>query len=318
MRSLRHSVASTLTRRSPSLGRWTSSKTDFGYQEVDRNAKERLVRDVFSSVATKYDIMNDLMSMGVHRLWKDEFVSMMGLTASANVESQHVPRVLDVAGGTGDIAFRIAQTLASTKYASKLNDSLANGAYDQVENRPIVVCDINPEMLAVGKERAIPMLGAKQSKLVGFVEGNAERLPFADNTFDLYTIAFGLRNVTNKEVALGEAYRVLRPGGRLMILEFSEVRQPLLRMAYDQFSFHIIPRIGEVVAQDRSSYQYLVESIRRFPKQDELLGMVRQAGFRCASYVNFTLGVCAVHSGYKLEDSPNVKAAEEVKAEPKV
>ena len=155
-------------------------------------------------------------------------------------------------------------------------------------------------MLEVGRGRVMTAVGGSTSRLIGFVEGNAERLPFEDNSFDLYTIAFGLRNVTNKDVALREAYRVLKPGGRIMIMEFSSLSSPMMQHMYDQYSFSVIPTIGELVANDRQSYQYLVESIRKFPKQEQLLGMVRAAGFGCASYTNLTFGVVAIHSGFKL------------------
>lgn len=189
----------------------------------------------------------------------------------------------------------------SSKYYPLLQSKLSSGEYEQMEHKPIVVCDINPDMLAVGRGRAPGVLGAAHAGMLGFVEGNAEQLPFADGSFDLYTIAFGLRNVTNKDVAIREAYRVLRPGGRLMVLEFSHVTQPLFKSIYDQFSFHVIPTIGQVVARDKASYQYLVESIRQFPRQDELLAMLQAAGFQCCSYTNFSLGIVAVHSGFKLK-----------------
>jgi ubiquinone/menaquinone biosynthesis methyltransferase len=180
--------------------------------------------------------------------------------------------------------------------------SITSNLTDKVvdDERQVVVCDINPDMLSVGRGRVASAVGTTTSKLIGFVEGNAEKLPFRDQSFDLYTIAFGLRNVTNKDVALKEAYRVLKPGGRIMIMEFSSLKNPMLQQMYDGYSFNVIPKIGELVANDRESYQYLVESIRKFPKQEELLGMVRSAGFGCASYRNLTFGVVAVHSGFKL------------------
>ena len=262
--------------------------------------KESLVKQVFSSVASKYDVMNDLMSMGAHRLWKDELIRMIGYDAASKAEPDLIPRHLDVAGGTGDIAFRSAIEL--TKCYQSTVKSMTSTQVDTLldDERQVVVCDINPDMLSVGRGRVVSAVGINTSKLIGFVEGNAERLPFEDNSFDLYTIAFGLRNVTNKDVALKEAYRVLKPGGRIMIMEFSSLNNPMLQQMYDGYSFNVIPKIGELVANDRESYQYLVESIRKFPKQEELLGMVRAAGFGCASYRNLTFGVVAVHSGFKI------------------
>eukprot|EP01040_Poterioochromonas_malhamensis_P010621 gene10621-11565_t len=272
---------------------------DFGFKEVSREEKEKLVRGVFSSVASKYDIMNDFMSLGTHRLWKDEFVNMIGYEDAAKVDPDYIPRHLDVAGGTGDIAFRSALEM-NRLYGSNLQTAIQSNQYDKVEDRPIVVCDINPEMLAVGRSRAAEQVGQDKVNMLGFIEGNAEKLPFPDNSFDLYTIAFGLRNVTNKDVAIREAFRVLKKGGRIMILEFSHVPNSLISQVYDQFSFQIIPKIGKMVANDEASYQYLVESIRRFPKQEELLKMLSNEGFSCCNYVNFTFGVVAVHSGFKL------------------
>jgi 2-methoxy-6-polyprenyl-1,4-benzoquinol methylase len=250
--------------------------------------------------------MNDLMSGGIHRLWKDEFVNMMGIQASAaryvannNTETRRIPRLLDVAGGTGDISFRVAQQFF--KHFGSDVTALCNEPTMDETLRQIVVCDINPEMLAVGKSRAPEVLGHTESNLVGFVEGNAEKLPFESNSFDFYTIAFGLRNVTNKQAALNEAYRVLRPGGRLLVLEFSHLENPLMQAVYDQYSFTVIPKLGQVIANDSESYQYLVESIRRFPKQEELKQMFIDAGFNCVVYTNMTFGVVAVHSGFKLK-----------------
>lgn len=175
-------------------------RADFGYRDVAAEEKERLVKSVFSSVASKYDIMNDLMSGGTHRLWKDEFVNMMGITAAAKIDNNYVPRHLDVAGGTGDIAFRAAKKIA-TSYRQQVTALPPNNNLTDIENKQIVICDINPEMLAVGRDRAITQVGKDNIKLLGFVEGNAEKLPFADESFDIYTIAFGLRNVTNKDVS---------------------------------------------------------------------------------------------------------------------
>jgi len=259
-----------------------------------------MVKEVFSKVAQKYDVMNDFMSAGAHRLWKDDFVGMMGLRAAAKVQPDRVPRFLDVAGGTGDIAFRITQALFAAYDPATVLNAGPRGDGSAPQDRQVVVCDINPEMLAVGRQRAPVQLPGDQHAVVGFVEGNAETLPFPDDTFDVYTIAFGLRNVTNKEAALREAYRVLRKGGRLMVLEFSHVTNPLLAQLYDTYSFNVIPKLGGLVANDTASYQYLVESIRRFPTQGELQAMVSDAGFQCSTYTNFSFGVVAVHSGFKL------------------
>ena len=255
------------------------------------------MREVFSKVAGKYDVMNDLMSMGAHRLWKDELVRMMNFPAAAKASPTLIPRHLDVAGGTGDVAFRSVTAMAKSYGAAF--DILQDGKRADGE-RQVVVCDINPEMLAVGASRAPSVLG-DQSSSVGFVEGNAEALPFTDASFDLYTIAFGLRNVTDKAQALREAHRVLRRGGRLMVLEFSHLPHPLLQQVYDLYSFNVIPRLGAAIANDAASYQYLVESIRRFPKQRELQDMVTQAGFSYSTYSNMTLGIVACHSGWKLK-----------------
>lgn len=241
----------------------------FGFKEVGSSEKMRLVGDVFSSVAGDYDLMNDLMSGGIHRLWKNKFVSILHPSPRR--------KLLDVAGGTGDIAFRYRQKAGSAAQ--------------------ITVCDINKDMLAVGKDRAID-----RGYLKGFkwVQGNAEALPFEDDSYDIYTISFGLRNVPKIDDALEEAFRVLKPGGQFFCLEFSEVVNPLFRKIYDEYSFRVIPRIGEAVAKDRESYQYLVESIRQFPKQEELAGRMRAAGFEKVRYINLSGGIAAIHVGLKL------------------
>ncbi len=210
----------------------------FGYKKVAEGAKNRLVEDVFDSVASRYDLMNDLMSGGIHRIWKNRFVGLMHPSASKSL--------LDVAGGTGDISFRYRAAAGP--------------------DAQITVCDINKEMLKVGKSRAVD-----RGYLDGFkwVHGNAEKLAFPDNSFNLYSIAFGLRNVPKIDDALEEAFRVLKVGGQFFCLEFSRVKNDVLRKIYDEYSFRVIPKIGEVVAQDRDSYQYLVESIRQFPDQEE-------------------------------------------------
>ncbi len=266
----------------------------------------QLVREVFSRVASKYDVMNDVMSLGAHRLWKDELVSKMGIELAAKADPSAVPRHLDVAGGTGDIAFRALESVTKHYSQHPIIKSASNIIIDKDEtvedesNKTTVVCDINPDMLAVGKSRSLKVLNGNIKNLVGFVEGNAEKLPFPSNSFDIYTIAFGLRNVTNKNIALDEAYRVLKPGGKILIMEFSHVDNVIFKQIYDQYSMNVIPKLGELIANDHDSYQYLVESIRRFPKQEELLQMIQTAGFVCTNYTNLTLGIVAIHSGFKL------------------
>lgn len=244
------------------------------------------MKQVFESVAESYDVMNDLMSGGLHRLWKDYFVQQTNVKTMAKmvVAQQQEIRILDVAGGTGDIAFRMMEASSS----SKVN---------------ITVCDINAEMLRVGERRAQQRLGNQQQdwrKTLSFVEGNAQDLrDLEDNSFDLYTIAFGLRNVTDVDKALREAHRVLKPGGRFMCLEFSHLPNPMLQQLYDVYSFNVIPTMGQVVASDRESYQYLVESIRKFSNQQELVGQMQSAGFEHANYTNLTGGIVAIHDGWK-------------------
>jgi len=269
--------------------------THFGYSTVPEDDKERLVGHVFDNVASRYDVMNDVMSAGVHRVWKDTLVSMLGA---------HVPgcanlQVLDVAGGTGDIAFRIAHELAQAASATASAAAAADGG---IEPARIVVSDINPNMLAEGRRRAEQMasLSAPSAPRLEWVTADARQLPFDDNTFDLYTIAFGIRNVTRIDEALREAHRVLRPGGRFLCLEFSHVTNPVLAAVYEKYSFGVIPKMGELIASDRASYQYLVESIRKFPKQEDFAQMLRDAGLRAVTYTNLTSGCVAIHSGFKL------------------
>ncbi len=242
--------------------------THFGNQTVPEAEKAHRVRGVFTSVASKYDVMNDVMSGGVHRLWKDAMMDWLAPRAGQ--------RLLDVAGGTGDIAFRFLKR-AGAGHAT--------------------VLDLTEGMLTEGRKRAE---AERLSASLDWLVGDAMALPFADNSFDVYTISFGIRNVTRPEVALTEAFRVLRPGGRLMVLEFSQLPIPALQAAYDAYSFNVIPRMGQMIAGDRDSYQYLVESIRKFPDQETFLAMIRAAGFENAKYRNLTMGVAALHSGWKL------------------
>jgi demethylmenaquinone methyltransferase/2-methoxy-6-polyprenyl-1,4-benzoquinol methylase len=246
--------------------------THFGSQSIPLEEKQGRVDDVFHSVARRYDLMNDLMSGGLHRIWKDIL-----LTAVNPPKNARPFKLLDVAGGTGDIAFRVVQ---------------AGGAHVHV-----TVCDINAEMLAVGAERAAQR-GLEGS--VVFEQGNAEELPYADRSFDCVTIAFGIRNVPRIDRALAEAYRVLKIGGRFLCLEFSAVDVPGLDRLYELYSFQAIPRIGQAVTGDREAYQYLVESIRKFPRPKAFAGMIERAGFRRASFRQLTGGIVALHSGWKL------------------
>jgi demethylmenaquinone methyltransferase / 2-methoxy-6-polyprenyl-1,4-benzoquinol methylase len=250
----------------------SSPDTHFGFSTVRLDEKQGLVDDVFHKVARRYDLMNDLMSGGLHRAWKADLVS------NVNPPKGSAPfRHLDVAGGTGDIAFRVVDKGGSGTTST--------------------VCDINAEMLAVGRERA-----AKQRRddRVTFIEGNAEALPFEDRSFDAYTIAFGIRNVPRIDVALKEAYRVLKPGSRLQVLEFSKVDVPGLDRLYDAWSFNVIPPMGRMVTGDAQPYQYLVESIRQFPPPEAFAAMIRDAGFARVSYRALTGGIVCIHSGWRL------------------
>ncbi|MDT2076036.1 MAG: bifunctional demethylmenaquinone methyltransferase/2-methoxy-6-polyprenyl-1,4-benzoquinol methylase UbiE [Planktomarina sp.] len=242
--------------------------THFGFQTVPESEKVSKVQNVFTSVASKYDIMNDVMSMGVHRIWKE---AMMDWLAPRPGQ-----KLLDVAGGTGDISFKFIKR---------------SGAAHST------VLDITENMLLEGRKRA------EANQLVdslNWIVGDAMSLPFADNSFDVYTISFGIRNVTQPQIALDEAFRVLRPGGRLMVLEFSQIPVPLAQKAYDLYSFNVIPVMGKLVTNDRDSYQYLVESIRKFPDQETFLSMVQQSGFENASYRNLSFGIAVLHSGWKI------------------
>jgi demethylmenaquinone methyltransferase/2-methoxy-6-polyprenyl-1,4-benzoquinol methylase len=246
--------------------------THFGFEDVTVAEKSGRVRDVFSSVADSYDLMNDLMSMGVHRVWKSVFVSMVARRPDL--------RVLDVAGGTGDIAFRIHNTA-----------------------RPgtrITICDINPDMLAVGRRRAVDRGILGRDDAIGWVCGDAQAVPAPDSSFDVYTIAFGMRNVTDIPAALAEARRVLRPGGQFLCLEFSQVVLPLLDRIYDRYSFSVLPWLGRRVARDEDAYRYLAESIRRFPGQDEYAEMIRAAGLDRVRVRNLSGGIAAIHSARRV------------------
>ncbi|XP_069817361.1 2-methoxy-6-polyprenyl-1,4-benzoquinol methylase, mitochondrial [Dendropsophus ebraccatus] len=282
----------------------TSGKeTHFGFQTVPEAEKGKRVYHVFESVAKKYDIMNDSMSLGLHRLWKDWLVRHMNPTPGT--------QLLDVAGGTGDVAFRFINYIREQReklsrnkldHQQNLSWSDISRSYSQEQAGSLmmskaVICDINKEMLKVGKEKSL-RLGYCEG--LSWVAGDAEELPFADEKFDIYTIAFGIRNVTHVDKALEEAYRVLKPGGRFLCLEFSQVTNPVLARLYDLYSFQVIPVLGEVIAGDWKSYQYLVESIRRFPPQEEFKEMIEDAGFFKVTYNNLTSGVVAVHSGFKL------------------
>jgi len=247
----------------------SEQQTDFGFEKVPLQDKVRRVSAVFSSVAESYDLMNDLMSLGVHRLWKRFVVELAAVRSG-----QHV---LDVAGGTGDLARHFVDRVG--------------------ESGSVTLADLNADMLEVGRRR---LIDSGILKGVSFVRSNAESLPFADNQFDLVSIAFGLRNVTNKGKALGSMLRVMRPGAELLILEFSKLRVPMLDPLYRSYLMNALPRIGRVVAGDADSYRYLAESIRMHPSQEELLNMMRSAGFERCSYHNLSGGIAAVHRGYKL------------------
>lgn len=246
----------------------TENTTHFGYKDVPKEEKQALVADVFHSVAAKYDVMNDLMSFGVHRLWKRFTIDMSGVRPGN--------KVLDLAGGTGDL----------TKKFSKIVGPSGK----------VVLADINSSMLEVGRER---LTNQGYVGNIEYVQANAQYLPFEDNTFDVITIAFGLRNVTDKDEALRSMLRVLKPGGRLLVLEFSQTTNPLLKKAYDIYSFTALPLMGKLVTNDADSYKYLAESIRMHPDQETLKGMMEDAGFNRVSYHNMTGGMVALHRGIK-------------------
>jgi demethylmenaquinone methyltransferase/2-methoxy-6-polyprenyl-1,4-benzoquinol methylase len=246
----------------------SQNTTHFGFKTVDETEKAGMVEGLFSSVANKYDVMNDAMSLGIHRIWKDAMMDWLAPRGAL--------KLLDVAGGTGDVAFR---------FLKRAPESHAT------------VFDMTQGMLDAGRTRAE---AADMARSLDWVCGDAMALPFEDNTFDVYTISFGIRNVTRPQKALEEAYRVLRPGGRLMVLEFSQIPNPAMQWAYDQYSFNVIPKMGQVIANDADSYRYLVESIRQFPDQDTFLQMIKDAGFENAKYRNYTMGIAALHSGWKI------------------
>ena len=245
-----------------------SAHTHFGYQNVPEVNKSALVKEVFNNVSSKYDVMNDLMSVGIHRVWKNTLINWL-----APKENQNL---LDVAGGTGDIATRF------------LNKAKSGNA---------TILDMTESMLQEGTKR---ITNSSLSSRMRWVVGDAMALPFKKNTFDIYTISFGIRNVTKIDKALSEAFRVLKPGGRIMILEFSKLPNPMMQRAYDLYSFNVIPKIGEIVVGDKDSYQYLVESIRKFPDQVSFANMITEAGFENVKFRNLTFGVAALHSGWKI------------------
>lgn len=245
--------------------------TAFGFEQVNEGEKQDKVNDVFHSVAHRYDLMNDLMSMGVHRLWKEALVS------KASPSKRPGWRGLDMAGGTGDIAFKLVEASGGAAH--------------------VTVSDINTSMLEEGEKRAVKNGLADN---VDFVEANAEKLPFESNTFDAYTISTGIRNVPRIDFALAEAFRVLKPGGQFLCLEFSEVVVPMLDKFYDEWSFRAIPAIGKMVTGDGESYQYLVESIRKFPNQESFKSMIETAGFSRVDYRNMSGGIVALHTGWKI------------------
>jgi len=251
--------------------------SDFGFRKVSAEEKSQMVRDVFSSVAQRYDLMNDLMSGGLHRIWKNALVDWLAPRPGITV--------LDVAGGTGDITFRIFERLERA-------DSL-------VLPGQITMCDINTAMLQVGQTRAAQKFGPRADALT-WITGTAEDLPFPNHSFDAYTIAFGIRNVTHMDRALAEAYRVLKPGGRFLCLEFSPVNLPVLDKLYDAYSLTVVPRLGEWVTGDGDAYRYLVESIRRFPDREIFKSMIENAGFSLSSIRTFSGGIVTLHSAWAI------------------
>jgi len=245
-----------------------SPTTHFGYRTVTENQKSNLVKDVFTSVASRYDLMNDLMSLGIHRIWKDAMMDWLAPRSGQNL--------LDVAGGTGDIAFRFLK---------------------RVKGGRATVLDFTQSMLVEGRHRSEVQ---EFRDHLHWVVGDAMSLPFPDNSFDIYTVSFGLRNVTQPTMALSEAWRVLKHGGRLMVLEFGRMPNDGLQYLYDSYSFEVIPRLGQFIVRDRESYRYLVESIRKFSDQETFLEAIRQAGFENSKYRNLSMGIAALYSGWKI------------------
>jgi len=281
--------------------------THFGFKTIPKSQKVSMVGSVFTNVADKYDVMNDAMSLGIHRLWKDEFVSILKPTPGSTI--------LDVAGGTGDIAFRMFDSIRTSPLFSPVFSSSkgTHTAPDKVspttiQPKPskIYVCDINPAMIEVGKHRSVEKgYSTSQDPSLEWLVGDAEQLPLPNACVDAYTIAFGIRNCTNVDKVVREAYRVLKRGGRFMCLEFSHIDSlgplnPVVQAIYDAYSFHVIPQMGEVIAKDKGSYEYLVESIRKFPRQNDFCELIEKEGFQMVSYKNMTFGVVAIHSGFKL------------------
>ncbi|SFV68203.1 Ubiquinone/menaquinone biosynthesis methyltransferase UbiE [hydrothermal vent metagenome] len=242
--------------------------THFGFKEVQTEEKQSLVRGVFDSVASKYDLMNDVLSFGLHRIWKKQTINLSGVKAGDSI--------LDIAGGTGDLALKFKEKVG--------------------KNGKVILADINASMLNEGRKKLLDVAGETQIK---FVQTNAECLSFPDNSFDIVSIAFGLRNVTDKDRAIAEMYRVLKPGGRLLVLEFSKTQNQLLEKGYDFYSFNIMPKLGQIFANDSESYQYLAESIRKHPNQETLKQMMFDVGFSFCTYHNFLQGVVALHKGIK-------------------
>ncbi|XP_074040651.1 ubiquinone biosynthesis protein COQ3, mitochondrial isoform X2 [Leptinotarsa decemlineata] len=257
------------------LHKWGKAvSVEYDYDTPRQTIHHIHVHKVFENVAMDYDVMNDAMSLGIHRIWKDYFMCKLHPTNNT--------KLLDVAGGTGDIAFRFLNSVKN----------------NQLKDCHVTVCDINANMLEVGKIRSVNLKHSPNN--ITWKEGNAEMLPFHDKAFNAYTIAFGIRNCTHIDKVLEEAYRVLQPGGRFMCLEFSHLENSTAQWIYDQYSFQMIPVLGQVIAGQWKPYQYLVESIRQFPHQDDFKLMIEEAGFRQVTYENLTLGVVAIHSGFKL------------------
>jgi len=266
--------------------------THFGFKTIPKEQKEGMVGKVFRTVADSYDVMNDSMSFGVHRIWKDQLMDMLG-----PVPGTHL---LDVAGGTGDIAFRFIEAIQKSPLYFPAPSQLVDepkGAYSAQSK--VTILDINPAMLEVGKKRLLEK-GFTTDPIIEWIEGNAENLSIKDNTADVYTIAFGIRNCTNIEKVIREAFRVLKPGGRFLCLEFSHVHNPILGSLYDLYSFNVIPVLGHLIAGDWESYQYLIESIRQFPNQETFKRLIEAEDFKQVTYTNLIGGIAAIHSGFKL------------------